>query len=44
MNITDRATPRPVPPLFVALAWGWVVVPFTYGLISLILKIPALFG
>lgn len=26
------------------LAWIWVLVPFGYGLVQLILKIPALFG
>lgn len=26
------------------LAWVWVGVPFAYGLYSLVVKIPALFG
>lgn len=25
-------------------AWGWVGVPFLYGLYQLVIKIPALFG
>lgn len=25
-------------------AWGWVVVPFLYGVYQLLIKIPALFG
>jgi len=30
--------------MIVLLAWVWVGAPFRYGLVSLILKIPALFG
>ena len=26
------------------VAWLWVLIPFTYGLYQLIIKIPALFG
>lgn len=26
------------------VAWGWVGVPFLYGLYQLVIKIPALFG
>jgi hypothetical protein len=26
------------------LAWLWVAVPFAYGLYSLVIRIPALFG
>ena len=35
---------RPVSPLLAVLAWIWVLVPFSYGLYQLIIKIPALFG
>ncbi len=34
-------------PVFYALlvlAWLWVAVPFAYGLYSLVIRIPALFG
>lgn len=30
--------------VLVVLAWLWVVVPFGYGLYSLVVRIPALFG
>ncbi len=43
MNVTDRAEHR-VAPALVALAWLWVLVPFSYGLYQLVVKIPALFG
>lgn len=32
------------PPALAWLAWVWVVVPFSYGLYSLVQRIPALFG
>jgi hypothetical protein len=44
MNSTDPATEGKVNPVVFVVAWGWLVVPFTYGLVNLILKIPALFG
>lgn len=31
-------------PVLAALAWLWVLVPFGYGLVQLVAKIPALFG
>lgn len=34
-------------PLFwilLVLAWLWVIVPFTYGLVQLVARIPALFS
>jgi hypothetical protein len=30
--------------LLTVLVWGWVTVPFLYGLYQLVIKIPALFG
>ena len=35
---------RPISPVLAVLAWLWVLVPFTYGLYQLLIKIPALFG
>lgn len=32
------------PVAVVVLAWLWVGIPFLYGLVQLIVKIPALFG
>ena len=29
--------------VLVVLAWAWVLVPFLYGVYSLVLKLPALF-
>lgn len=40
----DVRPSRPVAPGLVALAWLWVIVPFSYGLWQLLQKIPALFG
>ena len=31
-------------PILMVLAWLWVLVPFSYGLYQLVIKIPALFG
>jgi hypothetical protein len=42
MTSPDR-TGRP-PVALVLPAWVWVGAPFLYGLVSLVLKIPALFG
>jgi hypothetical protein len=39
---TPDRTGRP-PVALVVLAWVWVAAPFLYGLIALLLKIPALF-
>lgn len=41
---TDAAQARPVAPVLVALAWLWVIVPFGYGLVQLLQKVPGLFG
>lgn len=30
--------------VIVAVAWLWVAIPFAYGLVELVAKIPALFG
>jgi hypothetical protein len=38
------SAPSAVNPVFAALAWLWVLVPFGYGLYQLLVKIPALFG
>lgn len=34
----------PVFYVLLVLAWLWVAVPFAYGLYSLLIRIPALFG
>ena len=45
MSTHSETTETPAGPSAVAwLAWVWVVVPFLYGLYSLVIKIPALFG
>ena len=41
---TDTQTDRPISPALMVLAWLWVLVPFSYGLYQLVIKIPALFG
>jgi hypothetical protein len=33
-----------VSPALIALAWVWVLIPFSFGLYQLVIKIPALFG
>jgi hypothetical protein len=35
---------RAVSPLVAILAWLWVLIPFGYGLVQLLSRIPALFG
>jgi hypothetical protein len=35
---------RAVSPLVAVLAWLWVLIPFGYGLVQLLSRIPALFG
>ncbi|MCW0214686.1 MAG: hypothetical protein OJJ54_15105 [Pseudonocardia sp.] len=42
-NPASDTTGRP-PVALVVIAWLWVLVPFLYGLYSLVVKIPALFG
>ena len=47
--MTDRSLGRAGgrSPLFwvlLGLAWLWVAVPFTYGLVQLVARIPALFS
>ncbi len=39
-----RGTGSTVNPVLAGLAWLWVLVPFSYGLYQLVIKIPALFG
>ena len=39
-----ETTGRAYPPALMVLAWLWVLVPFSYGLYQLVIKIPALFG
>ena len=39
-----ETTGRGVNPALMVLAWLWVLVPFSYGLYQLVIKIPALFG
>jgi hypothetical protein len=39
-----ETTGRAVNPALMVLAWLWVLVPFSYGLYQLVIKIPALFG
>jgi hypothetical protein len=41
---SETTDTRTAPPPIAWLAWVWVVVPFLYGLYSLVIKIPALFG
>ena len=41
---TDAQESRPISPVLAGLAWLWVLVPFSYGLYQLVIKIPALFG
>ncbi|MHA6795872.1 MFS transporter small subunit [Pseudonocardia bannensis] len=43
-NTAGQDTTGRPPVLLMVLAWLWVLVPFTYGLWQLLLKIPALFG
>jgi hypothetical protein len=40
---TPDRTGRP-PVALVVLAWVWVAAPFLYGLVALLLKIPAVFS
>jgi hypothetical protein len=35
---------HPVGPLPIALAWLWVIAPFTYGVWQLLAKVPQLFS
>jgi hypothetical protein len=44
MTTHTEGTARPISPVFMVLAWLWVLVPFAYGLYQLVIKIPALFG
>ena len=44
MHTTDPATEGKVNPILFFIAWGWVVVPFSFGLYRLAVKIPALFS
>jgi hypothetical protein len=44
MTDISHQVERPVPVVLVALAWLWVLIPATYGLYQLVVKIPALFG
>lgn len=32
-----------IPPVYIALAWVWVGVPFAYGIYELLLKVKQLF-
>ncbi len=40
----SSGTWSPLQWLGAVLAWSWVVIPFVYGLVQLVAKIPALFG
>jgi hypothetical protein len=48
MTVSETAgqegTERGYHPVLMVLAWLWVLVPFSYGLYQLVIKIPALFG
>ncbi|MDN5920127.1 MAG: hypothetical protein L0I76_34345 [Pseudonocardia sp.] len=44
MTSADSATTPSVKRVLLVLAWLWVLVPFLYGLIALLLKVPALFS
>lgn len=39
----DRVTDQPVSRFAIALAWLWVIAPFTYGFWQLLAKVPQLF-
>ena len=41
MTTQDKPTLSPV---LAVLAWLWVLVPFGYGLVQLLIKVPGLFG
>jgi hypothetical protein len=46
-NVSEAANPDSAPSsqnlILGAVGWVWVGVPFCYGLVQLVLKIPALF-
>jgi hypothetical protein len=42
--MSTRDTTGKPPVALVVVAWLWVGIPFLYGLVQLIMKIPALFG
>ena len=44
MSTRETTTERAYHPVLMVLAWLWVLVPFSYGLYQLVIKIPALFG
>jgi hypothetical protein len=44
MSTRDEVESRPISPVLAVLAWLWVLVPFGYGLVQLVGRIPALFG
>ncbi|MDQ4118977.1 MAG: hypothetical protein M3235_18760 [Actinomycetota bacterium] len=41
-DTSHRAGEDRVSPLLVALAWLWVAVPFGYGLVELLAKVPTI--
>ena len=41
---TATTEAKPVSTVLAVLAWLWVLVPFGYGLVQLLGRIPALFG
>jgi hypothetical protein len=43
-NAATTTEAKPVGMLLAVLAWLWVLVPFGYGLVQLLGRIPALFG
>ncbi len=42
-GVTLQPDGRPVSRGLIVLAWLWVLIPFSYGLYQLVVKIPALF-
>ena len=44
MSTQESTAERAYHPVLMALAWLWVLVPFSYGVYQLVMKIPALFG
>jgi hypothetical protein len=42
--MNQHATEHPVSPALIALAWLWVLIPFTFGIYQLVIKVPALFS
>lgn len=44
MSSAETTSTPTVRRVLLVVAWLWVIVPFLYGLVALLSKIPALFG